>query len=99
MHRINLYIAPGNKSKDELIASVDEGVLITSLSGLHSGANTVSGDFSVAATGFHIKDGKIASPVKQMTIAGNYFDYMKNIEMVGSDLKFMPGGYGSPSLL
>ena len=96
---INLYIAPGDKSKEELIAGVGEGVLITSLSGLHSGASTISGDFSVAATGFHIKDGKIVSSVKQMTIAGNYFEYMKNIEMAGSDLEFTPGGYGSPSLL
>lgn len=96
---INLYVAPGSKSKEELIGSIDEGVLITGLSGLHSGASTISGDFSVAATGFHIKDGKIASPVKQMTIAGNYFDYMKNIVETGSDLEFRPGGYGSPSLL
>lgn len=96
---INLYVAPGAKSKEELIAGVEEGVLITGLSGLHSGTSTISGDFSVAATGFHIKDGEIASPVKQMTIAGNYYDYMKNIEAAGSDLKFMPGGYGSPSLL
>ena len=59
---MNMYIAPGEKSKEELIASVEDGVLITGLSGLHSGTNTVSGDFSVAATGFHIKDGKIASP-------------------------------------
>ena len=70
-----------------MIASVEEGVLITGLSGLHSGASTISGDFSVAATGFHIKDGKIASPVKQMTIAGNFFDYLKDIEETGSDLK------------
>ena len=96
---INLYIAPGEKGKDELIASVKDGVLITGLAGLHSGVSTISGDFSVAATGFHIKDGKVSSPVKQMTIAGNYFDYMKSIEEVGSDLEFSPGGYGSPSLL
>ena len=96
---INLYIAPGTKSKQELIESVEEGVLITSLAGLHSGASTISGDFSVAATGFYIKDGKVASPVKQMTIAGNYYDYMKNVVETGSDLEFAPGGYGSPSLL
>jgi PmbA protein len=96
---MNMYIAPGEKSKEELIASVEDGVLITGLSGLHSGTSTISGDFSVAATGFHIKDGKIASPVKQMTIAGNFFDYLKAIEETGSDLEFRPGGYGSPSLL
>ena len=46
-----------------------------------------------------LKAGKIASAVKQMTIAGNFFDYLKDIEEVGADLKFMPGGYGSPSLV
>ncbi|CAM3190018.1 TldD/PmbA family protein [Filibacter tadaridae] len=94
----NMYIAPGEKSDADLIASIKDGVLITDLSGLHSGASTISGDFSLAATGFHIKDGQIASSVKQMTIAGNFFDYMKDIEEVGSELHFLPGGYGSPSL-
>ncbi|WP_432351998.1 TldD/PmbA family protein [Sporosarcina sp. A2] len=94
----NLYIRPGEESQEELIAAIEEGVLITSLSGLHSGTSTTSGDFSVAATGFYIRGGQIASPVKQMTIAGNFYDYMKAIVSVGSDLKFVPGGYGSPSL-
>lgn len=94
----NLYIAPGEQSQAELLASIDEGVFITDLSGLHSGTSTISGDFSVAATGFYIKNGEIASPVKQMTIAGNFYDYMSSVVGVGSDLKFVPGGYGSPSL-
>ncbi|MEK5036467.1 TldD/PmbA family protein [Sporosarcina sp. FSL K6-3457] len=96
---LNMYIAPGKKSEEELIGSLEEGILITSLAGLHSGVSTISGDFSVAATGFYIKEGKIASPVKQMTIAGNFFNYMKDIEETGSDLTFAPGGYGSPSLI
>lgn len=96
---INLYIEPGAKKLEELISSVQEGVLITDLAGLHSGASTISGDFSVAATGFYIQDGKIACPVKQMTIAGNYFDYLQQIEEVGADLEFASSGYGSPSLL
>lgn len=95
---LNMFIAPGEKSQDDLIASLDNGVLITNLAGLHSGTNTISGDFSVAASGFHIKDGKISSPVKQMTIAGNFFDLINDIEEIGSDLHFRPGGYGSPSL-
>ncbi|MGE7129661.1 TldD/PmbA family protein [Lysinibacillus xylanilyticus] len=95
----NLYISPGKRSKEELIASVSEGVLITELSGLHSGTNTVSGDFSVAAKGFHIQDGKIVSPVKQMTIAGNFFEFLIDIEESSSELYFLPAGYGSPSLL
>ncbi|WP_391120958.1 TldD/PmbA family protein [Psychrobacillus sp. L3] len=94
----NMYIAPGKRTKEDLIASVTNGVLITELSGLHSGTNTISGDFSLAAKGFYIQDGKISAPVKQMTIAGNFFDYMKEIEEIGSDIHFLPGGFGSPSL-
>ncbi|QDQ02192.1 TldD/PmbA family protein [Lysinibacillus fusiformis] len=95
----NLYVPPGQKTQADLIAAISEGLLITGLSGLHSGTNTISGDFSVAATGFHIKDGKIVSPVKQMTIAGNFFDLMKDIEETSSELYFLPQGYGSSSLL
>ncbi|HWI50210.1 MAG TPA: TldD/PmbA family protein [Rummeliibacillus sp.] len=95
----NMYIVPGERSKEDLIASVTEGVLVTDLSGLHSGTNTISGDFSVAATGFHIKEGKIAAPVKQITIAGNFYDLMKSIEETCSDLHFQQGGFGSPTLL
>lgn len=95
---INLYIEPGTKSREELIGNLQEGVFITDLAGLHSGVNPISGDFSVAASGFYIKDGKIDVPIKQMTVAGNYFDYLKHVEVVGSDLQFAPGGYGSPSL-
>ncbi|MFJ7918861.1 TldD/PmbA family protein [Lysinibacillus fusiformis] len=95
----NLYISTGEKTLDGLIHSVRNGVLITELSGLHSGTNTVSGDFSVAAKGFHIKNGKIASPVKQMTIAGNFFEFLHAIKETSSELYFQPKGYGSPSLL
>lgn len=97
----NFYIQPGNKSLDELIASVDKGILITELQGLHSGLNAISGDFSLAALGYEIENGKIKKPVEQITMAGNYFEMLKNIEEVGSDLKFgLPGGsyIGSPSI-
>lgn len=99
----NMYIVPSESSREDLIASVQEGILITHLSGLHSGASTVSGDFSLAAKGFYMKDGKVVYPVNQMTIAGNFYDLLTAIEQVGSDLEFSPqgqGGYvGSPSLL
>ncbi len=94
-----MYIAPGERTKKDLIASVPEGILVTDLSVLHSGTNTISGDFSVAAIGFHIKDGKIASPVKQITIAGNFYELLNDIEKTGTDLHFKQGGFGSPSLL
>ncbi|MEL7649034.1 MAG: TldD/PmbA family protein [Sedimentibacter sp.] len=97
----NFYVEKGEKTLDEMIASMNRGILITELQGLHAGLNSVSGDFSLAALGFEIKDGKISRPVEQITVAGNYFELLKNIEETGSDLKFgLPGEayIGSPSL-
>jgi len=98
----NFYLQPGTTSFDELIASVEKGVLITEMAGLHSGANSVSGDFSFSADGFLIEGGKIARPIEQITVAGNFYELLKNIQTIGSDLRFQSmgkGGVGMPSLL
>ncbi|WP_423802480.1 TldD/PmbA family protein [Neobacillus sp. SAB-20_R2A] len=95
----NLYIVPSASSLEELVSTMGEGVLITGLSGLHSGANQISGDFSVAANGFYVKDGKIQFPVNLMTIAGNFYQLLTDVEKVGSDLTFPLSPVGSPSLL
>jgi PmbA protein len=65
--------------------------------GMHT-ANPISGDFSVGATGFWIENGEKAYPVREITIAGNILDLMKNVDVVGSDLRFS-GRIGCPSLL
>jgi len=98
----NFYIKPGEKSFDELCKQVGDGLIITELAGLHSGANGVSGDFSLSAKGFRIEDGKKTHAVEQITIAGNFFELLKDIEIVGNDLRFgIPGGacIGSPSFV
>lgn len=97
----NFYIEKGDKTLDELISSMASGIMITELQGLHSGLNSISGDFSLAALGYEINSGKIIGPVEQITVAGNFFEMIKNIEEVGADLKFgLPGEayIGSPSL-
>lgn len=98
----NLYIAPGEASFDELVAQIDNGVVITSLQGMHAGANTTSGDFSLSAKGLRVENGKITGAVKQITVATNFFEFIKDIRCVGSDLRFgLPGvSYiGCPSVL
>lgn len=95
----NLYLKEGDKSFEDLMNEIGEGIIITDLAGLHSGANTVSGDFSLAAKGFYVKDGKKAFPVEQITLAGNYFELLKNITSVGNDLKFPMSNVGSPSVI
>lgn len=95
----NFYIKPMEKSFDELLEVVEDGILITEFSGIHSGANGISGDFSLACEGFLIKNGKKAEPVEQITAAGNFYDILKNIKFIGNDLKFETSGIGSPSIV
>ena len=95
----NFYIEAGERAFEEMIAGLDEAVLITKLSGLHAGANSVSGDFSLAANGFFIKNGQIQSAIKQMTIAGNFFSVLNNIQAIANDLYVSTNGIGSPSIL
>ena len=92
----NLYIEPGSHSLEELINLTDSGLYVTEVMGAHT-ANHISGDFSVGATGFWIEKGRKAYPVREITIAGNILDLMKNVDAVGSDLRFF-GRIGSPSL-
>ena len=95
----NFYINPGDKSFEELCNEVKEGVIITDFAGLHSGASAVTGDFSLAAKGFMIENGKKSFPVEQITVAGNFFTLLKDIEEVGSDLKFPMSSIGCPSVV
>jgi len=83
----NLCIKPGAKSYEELVSALENGVIITEIEGTHAGANAVSGDFSLAAKGFLVENGKVVRPVEQITVAGNYYEVMKNIEEVGTDVK------------
>ncbi len=92
----NLYIAPGAQTQEEILRSTPKGLLVTEIMGAHM-ANPISGDFSVGATGFWIEQGKKAYPVRKITIAGNILDLMKNIDAVGSDLRFS-GRIGCPTL-
>ncbi len=97
----NFFIKPSDLSFTDLIKSVGNGLLITQLSGMHSGANRISGDFSLGAKGYKIVNGEIAEPVEQITIAGNFFDVLKSVKGVASDIDFgHPGSsaIGSPSV-
>ena len=94
----NFFITPGQKSLAELMADMGDGLVITEVSGLHAGANAISGDFSLIAQGYTVKNGKKDAPVEQITVAGNFYQLMKNIRAVGSDLCFPGGPIGSPSV-
>ena len=90
----NLIVVPGDKSFDELLAEVGEGIILTDLSGLHAGVNVISGDFSLLCEGYLIENGKQGRPVEQITVAGNFYEVIKSIKSVGNDIINVPSGEG-----
>jgi PmbA protein len=88
----NFYLSPGDTAPDDLIAGLDTAFYCQQVMGLHSGANPISGDFSVGAAGVMIRDGQFAEPVREATIAGSIPQMLERIAAVGSDLRFLPFG-------
>ena len=94
----NLYLQPGEQPLEALLCAMGDGLLLTDLSGLHAGANPVSGDFSLLAKGYLVRGGKVVQAVEQITVAGNFYTLLQQAKAAGSDLFFGPSGVGSPSL-
>lgn len=92
----NFVLLPGEDSPEDLIGTIDRGVYITDVMGMHT-VNPISGDFSVGAAGIMIEKGRLTFPVRGITIAGNLGQFFLDIEAVGSDLRFF-GSRGAPTL-
>ena len=94
----NFYLDAGETPRDELLRRAEGGVLIQDVSGVHSGANPISGEFSVGATGLRISGGEPREPLREMTIASTLPDMLNGISAVGDDLRFF-SSVGTPSVL
>jgi PmbA protein len=94
-----LSLAPGTLSPDEILTSVPHALYVQTVSGLHSGTNVVSGDFSVGAEGLMVRDGSLAEPVREITIASTIQRMLHDIVHVGNDLRWLPGGGAGMTLL
>jgi PmbA protein len=84
----NLYMAPGALTPAELMADIKEGLYVTELIGM--GVNGITGDYSRGAAGFMIRDGAIAEPVAEITIAGSLSEMFAHLTPA-SDLVFKRG--------
>jgi PmbA protein len=85
----NFHIMPGNKTSDEMLSEVDDGLIVYFLQGAHS-SNPVSGEFSVVATpAWKIKKGEIIHCSRGVMLAGNIFEVLKNVSLVGSNERQM----------
>ena len=95
-----LYLAPGALTDEELLEKLGNGLYITKLQGLHAGANTQSGDFSLQAAGFLVENGKKTRPVKNFTVADNFFNLIKKVEELSNEVKFsITSSVGAPDVL
>ncbi len=98
----NFFMEAGQETLETMMKRVGTGVLITEFSGLNAGINAVTGEFSLACRGFKIEKGAKGSPVNQITVSGNFFDLLKQVEGVANDFAFEEldsvSIYGAPSI-
>ena len=97
----NLHLLPGEAPPEALLADVGNGFYCQRLMGLHSGANPVTGEFSVGVNGVMVRGGVLAEPVREATIAGTLPAMLLGVAAVGSDLRWLPfgGGLGGLTLV
>lgn len=97
----NLVVAPGSLTLEQLLAQAGDGVYVTDVAGLHSGVNPVTGVFSVGASGRIIRDGELAEPVREFTIAGELVAMLSAVAAAGAGPRWVPfgGSVSTPPLL
>ena len=94
----NLFVQPGDRSFEQLLREAEGGVLVQDVTGVHSGANPISGEFSVGATGLRISGGDLGQPVREMTIASTIPEMLQSVAALGSELRWF-SAVGVPSIL
>src|SRR4029077_6390311 len=93
-----LQLLPGTRDQAALIADIDDGVLIQSVSGLHSGVNAISGDFSAGASGLSISHGQLGGPIREFTIASTLQRMLQDVVEIGNDVDWLPMSAAGVSL-
>jgi PmbA protein len=94
-----LQLAPGARGHEEILASLPDALYVQSVSGLHSGTNPISGDFSVGAEGLMVRDGALAEPVREVTIASTLPRMLLDIAEIGSDVTALSGSAAGVTLV
>jgi PmbA protein len=82
----NFFLQPGEKTPQEIIGEIKDGLYVTEFLGF--GVNLVTGDFSRGASGLWIENGELTFPVEEITVAGNLKDMFRNVSAIGNNLEF-----------
>ena len=91
----NFFLQPGTKTAQQIIGEIKEGLYVTEFLGF--GVNLVTGDFSRGASGMWIRNGELAFPVEEITVAGNLREMWSHVAEIGNDLEFR-GSVASPTI-
>lgn len=94
-----LRLEPGTRGPEEIVAALPDALYVQSVSGMHSGTNPVSGDFSVGAEGLVVRDGALAEPVREVTIASTLPRMLLDITEIGSDITAVGGSTAGVTLV
>ena len=97
----NLTFDSTGESREELLTAAGRALYVQDFHGVHSGANPVSGDFSVGATGRLLEGGSLGRPVKEVTIAAPMLEILSGITAVATDRRWLPfgGSFGGATTL
>ena len=95
----NFHLVAGNKSYAQLINTMENGIIINRIEGMHSGINMRSGDISLQATGLLVEQGKVTKTLNMIILQSNILEILNNVLEVGNDLEEFNSTISSPSLL
>jgi PmbA protein len=86
-----LTLRAGSLGADEILHAVGDGLYVQSVTGVHSGVNAVSGDFSVGIEGLMITGGTLGAPVREVTVASTLQRMLQSVLFIGADVEWLPG--------
>ena len=92
VHPTNLVVEGQATHLDDMLAGIAKGVLVTNAVGVHSGANPITGQFSVGISGILIEGGRLTTPVREVTLAGDVLGMLSGIRALGDDARWVPSG-------
>lgn len=97
----NLFLPRGAESPEQLMRRAGRALYVQDLIGVHSGANPISGDFSVGVAGLIVDGGAFGQPVREAAVASTVTDILSSIVALGNDVRFFPfgGAIGAPTVL
>lgn len=95
----NMYIVPGQSTKEELLTKLNNGIYINDITGLHAGINSITGDISLQSEGYLVENGQKIKSLNMIILSSNIFELFNNVLDIGNDLTIKNIKGGAPSLL